>query len=421
MDVFSAVQAGTCDLTSAEDRIRGAALGFAARMVGEIMSGPLQKALGVDLPAGRREKRSCRILSSVGHLDYTRWYARSAAGERTFPADDALRIISGCTPCAVQRLCQVGALSPSYTEASRSLETLAGIQASSNTIQRLTGIVGPAVKAWAQRRAPATVQPGRDVAVCLQMDMTGVRLRKKYLKEVKGKKGEPKCRQIKVGVVFLLERCEDGLYHKVPDSSVHILSFDDVVDFASQLEKARKKLGVKASTKQLIISDGAEWIWNIAKDRFKQAIGILDFWHAAEHLSELCSFACAKTDDAAEYFTAMRHTLKHKGVDAVIKHFEQLDVSRRKRKGIEKRLGYFRTHQDRMQYPLYQQDGWPIGSGEIEGACKSLIKQRTDLSGQRWSPDGALNVLWVRALIKDGLYELYWEQTRTKQNQKTAA
>ncbi len=195
----------------------------------------------------------------------------------------------------------------------------------------------------------------------------------------------------------------------------------DVVDFASQLEKARKKLGVKASTKQLIISDGAEWIWNIAKDRFKQAIGILDFWHAAEHLSELCSFACAKTDDAAEYFTAMRHTLKHKGVDAVIKHFEQLDVSRRKRKGIEKRLGYFRTHQDRMQYPLYQQDGWPIGSGEIEGACKSLIKQRTDLSGQRWSPDGALNVLWVRALIKDGLYELYWEQTRTKQNQKTAA
>jgi hypothetical protein len=57
----------------------------------------------------------------------------------------------------------------------------------------------------------------------------------------------------------------------------------------------------------------------------------------------------------------------------------------------------------------------------VEGACRSLIKQRTDLSGQRWSPDGALNVLWVRALIKDGLLDQYWNTQRNRSQSKPAA
>jgi hypothetical protein len=74
-----------------------------------------------------------------------------------------------------------------------------------------------------------------------------------------------------------------------------------------------------------------------------------------------------------------------------------------------------------MQYHEYRREGWPIGSGEVEGACKSLIKQRTDLSGQRWSPDGALNVLWVRALVKDGLHDQYWNARRSRIPEKLAA
>jgi len=402
-------------------RIRDAALGFAAKMVGAAMSGPLQRAAGVDEPPGRREQRTSGILSAVGEVNYTRWYVVDAKGKRGFPADEALGIVHGCTPDAAKRLCHMGAKSQSYAEASESLALLSGIQASSNTIQRLVSEVGPDMAAWARERTPATVQPKRDVAVCLQMDMTGVRLLKKYLVGVKGKDGAPKGRQIKCGVVFLLERGEDGRYHKVPDSSVHILSFGDVADFSAELNKARQKLGAAHVAKLIVIADGAEWIWNIVADRFKQAFAIVDFWHAADHLHELSEFVHGKGQAATESFTVLRHKLKQYGVNCVIRHFERLELSKAKRRGVEKRLRYFRTHQARMQYHLYRRKGWPIGSGEVEGACKSLIKQRTDLSGQRWSPDGALNVLWVRALIKDGLHDRYWNLRRTRSLQKQAA
>lgn len=390
-------------------------------MVGEAMSGPLQRAAGVANPPGRKEQRSCLVLSAVGEVSYTRWYAMNEKGEWHFPADDALGLTGGCTPGAAMRLCHMGAKSQSYAQASQSLGLLSGIQASPSTIQRLVGMVGPDMEKWAGEREPAQVPPERDVAVCLQMDMTGVRLLKKHLKGVKGKDGDPKTRQIKCGGVFLLAMGKDGQYAKVPDSSVHVLSFGDVVDFSTQMEKARQKLGVKHGAKLIIVSDGAEWIWKLVKDRFKQAFCIVDFWHAAEHLHELCQFACDKEGAAKERFAELRHKLKHNGVNCIIRHFESLEVSAQKRKGIGKRLRYFRTHQARMQYHLYRRKGWPIGSGEVEGACKSLIKQRTDLSGQRWSPKGALDVLWVRALVNDGLHESYWKVRAGRLSQIQAA
>lgn len=385
------------------------------------MSGPLQRAAGVGAPSGRKELRTRDILSAVGEVSYSRWYAVDAAGGWGFPADDALGIVCGCTQGAAKRLCHMGAKSQSYGEASQSLALLSGLRTSPNTIQRLVGVVGPDMAAWARERQPATVRPERDVAVCLQMDMTGVRMLKKDLVGVKGKDGPPKGRQIKCGVVFLLERGEDGHYQKVPDSSVHILSFGDVTDFSAELEKARQKLGAGHIAKLIVVSDGAEWIWNIVADRFKQAFAIVDFWHAANHLHELCEFVHGNANAAKVSFESLRHKLKRYGVNCVIRHFECLEASQAKRKGINQRLRYFRSHQARMQYHLYKREGWPIGSGEVEGACKSLIKQRTDLSGQRWSLDGALNVLWVRALVNDGLHDLYWNTPRNRSQHQQAA
>ena len=419
LKIFSEAESGGLDLQCVETKLRDASLGFAAKLVGTAMSGPLQRAAGVAEPPGRKELREKSILSAVGEVNYTRWYTLDPDGTLGFPADDALGLVCGCTPGAAKRLCHMGAKSQSYGEASQSLELLAGIRVSSNSIQRLVGEVGPQMAAWARERQPATVRSERDVAVCLQMDMTGVRMLKKYLHGVKGKDGPPKGRQIKCGVVFLLERGEDGRYYKVPDSSVHILSFGDVTEFSAELQKARQKLGAGHLAKLIIISDGAEWIWNIVADRFKEAFAIVDFWHAAEHLHELCEFVYNK--EAAANFVQLRHKLSIYGINCVIRHFEGLAASKIKRKGIAHRLKYFRSHQARMQYRIYRHNGWPIGSGEVEGACKSLIKQRTDLSGQRWSPHGALNVLWVRALVNDDLHDKFWISLTNRSQYKKAA
>ena len=410
------MEAGGTGLPEAEGRVRTAALGFAARVVGEILSGPAQRAAGVEAPAGRRGRRETKILSSVGEVSYSRAYATGPDGRRGFPADRALGITCGCTPAAAKLLCHEAARSQSYFQASESLALAAGLSVSPSTLHRLVASVGPDMEAWALERPPDRVEDGRLAVVCLEMDMTGVRMLKKYLKGVKGKDGAPKCRQIKCGTLFLMERDGEGRYRRLPGTAVHIVSFCDPVSFSAALEEARCRLGVRPGTALVVVSDGAEWIWNIVSDRFREATGIVDFWHAADHLHKLCAFVERKGDAAEALFKEWRHKLKVYGVDCVIRHFATLDLKKTKMRGVRKRLRYFRGHRDRMQYRRFRREGWPIGSGAIEGACKSLIKQRTDLSGQRWSPNGALDILWVRTLIIDGLHDVYWTGVRDRED-----
>ena len=205
------------------------------------------------------------------------------------------------------------------------------------------------------------------------MDMTGVRMLRRYLAGVKGKDGAPKGRQIKCGTLFLMERDAEGKYQKIGGSAVHVISFCDPVAFSAALEKARQKLAAPHGTRLVVVSDGAEWIWNIVADRFKQAFGIVDFWHAADHLHELCEFVLGKGDAAEALFKEWRRKMKVHGVDCVIRHFEGLAGPAEKARGIGKRLSYFKTHRERMQYRRFRREGWPIGSGVIVGACMSLI------------------------------------------------
>ena len=240
-----------------EGDLRSAALSFAAKALGALMSGPLQQAAGVDAPAGRRGTRTETVLTSVGDVPYTRAYV--PGGDRPFPADEELGLVCRCTPSAAKLLCHEAARSQSYLQASESLALSAGISVSASSIHRLVRAVGPDMEAWALSRTPSPAEPGRDVIVCLQMDMTGVRMLKRYLKGARGRGGgDPKGRQIKCGTLFLMERDAEGRYRRISGSAVHVISFCDPVSFSDALEKARQKLAAPHGATLVVVADGAE-------------------------------------------------------------------------------------------------------------------------------------------------------------------
>ena len=50
-----------------------------------------------------------------------------------------------------------------------------------------------------------------------------------------------------------------------------------------------------------------------------------------------------------------------------------------------------------MGYDDYIAEGYPIGSGVVEGACGNLICDRLDRTGMRWDTEGAQAMLDLRA------------------------
>jgi hypothetical protein len=72
------------------------------------------------------------------------------------------------------------------------------------------------------------------------------------------------------------------------------------------------------------------------------------------------------------------------------------------RAGADECAAYLEHEQDCLDYPAFLQAGWPVASGLIEGTAKWLVKDRMEISGARWSLDGAEAVLKLRALDGNG-------------------
>jgi hypothetical protein len=78
------------------------------------------------------------------------------------------------------------------------------------------------------------------------------------------------------------------------------------------------------------------------------------------------------------------------------------------KKALNKAITYYENHRHMMAYDRYLATGYPIATGLIEGTCGSLIKDRADRSGSRWSSEGVQAVLNLRAVTKNGDWDEYW-------------
>jgi hypothetical protein len=86
---------------------------------------------------------------------------------------------------------------------------------------------------------------------------------------------------------------------------------------------------------------------------------------------------------------------------------KKLSISKRQR--MEKVIKYFENHKHMMNYRKHLKKGLPIASGVIEGACRSLVKDRMDGAGMKWSKEGANSILGLRSVKQNGYWDHYWE------------
>ena len=56
--------------------------------------------------------------------------------------------------------------------------------------------------------------------------------------------------------------------------------------------------------------------------------------------------------------------------------------------------------------------GYPIGSGVIEGACRNLINDRLELTGMRWTVQGAESIIRLRAVYINKEWKDFWRFRR---------
>jgi hypothetical protein len=83
-------------------------------------------------------------------------------------------------------------------------------------------------------------------------------------------------------------------------------------------------------------------------------------------------------------------------------------LSAEKRAAADKCADYILNHAPYLRFSSYLSEGLPIATGVIEGACRHLVRDRMEVTGARWSLDGAEAILKLRSLRSSGDFDDYW-------------
>jgi hypothetical protein len=155
----------------------------------------------------------------------------------------------------------------------------------------------------------------------------------------------------------------------------------------------------------VFLGDGAEWIWNRVGDLANEmSIFILDFYHATEHLADICKVLYGEeTEEFWQHFKRWKDLFYRGKVQKVIDRLRKIMRDTRKQSTLESLLGaikYFEDNKEKMHYEKYRKMRLPIGSGTVESACKNVIGGRLKSGGMTWSPSGADGMLQIRSSVE---------------------
>jgi len=204
---------------------------------------------------------------------------------------------------------------------------------------------------------------------------------------------------------------------RVPGETTYTATLAAAQDFGRQVLATAQRRGLGWARQVAVLGDGARWIWKLAARRVPQAIQIVDWYHAHEHLWALAQLlygegtAAAWTwletiagelwvaqtaDDVASVATAAEEAWTTPRKDLPD------DAPRRtqaRHRTVTKAVAYFTTNASRLRYGAFRALELPVGSGVVEGGCKSVLHTRLKRPGACWSAEGAEAMVRARALL----------------------
>ena len=403
---------------------------------------------------GRQLKRLEQLhrrayLSVFGEFELWRVVYGTREGQKIehVPLDSRLKLPGSKFSYLLQDWDQSMTLEMAFKPASTTMETMLGLRQSVHSLERCGRRLAADVPAfWQAQPIPPAEQEGA-LLVC-SADGKGVPMRQaeqaldvEAMKPDKGMRAGSK-KMALVGSVYTVdpyyrtrEEVFNALFRK-PDSLPKpesarpkpcfkrvraALMRDEADTTAPQVETifawmAQEVINraITAPRPLILLMDGQESLWNaglehLPEKRF-EVTEILDLLHAVSYLWRAAHlFHRSGSRQALKLVKKQMQRILAGEVKKVIRSLRTMadrrGLSDTNREQFERICGYLRNNTERMAYDQYLALGYPIASGVIEGACRTVVNDRMERSGMRWVIDGAHAMLGLRSISLSGLWD----------------
>lgn len=347
-------------------------------------------------------------MTVVGEIDVSRrYYMCRKCGESCLPLDRWAGLVGGMSTPAARRMLSLAGMSWSFDTASDRLHELCLLKVSNDTIRNVSEEEGEAARQW----IGTSPQPGEvfkqakgdqefytdGVTVNTTQGWRDLRLNVMNKREA--------------GLAASPQQWADRV---LPEPSVRIAwaSLAACRQQGRTWKRMGRKLGIVDDERLSVLADGARWIWDQAGLCWKKAQWVLDVFHVSQHIHNCGKILFGeKSTQTQSWSQAQLESLIEHGPMPYLKNLKELQAihtEAEKIKAIGSLLGYLEPNLDSLWYRQRLAEGRPIGTGLIEGGCKTIVSNRLKLNSARWTPKHAEQMAALRCLDYSDLWSDFW-------------
>jgi hypothetical protein len=395
-----------------------------------------------------QELRQTTYYSVFGKVRFKRHYFHAPGHAGVCPLDAALSLPPRCYSDLLRDWAEYCVTDESYDESIRVLQRILNLSLSKRALEMGVEEDAADVNAfYEQKPAPA---PGAEGPILvIQADGKGVPIVRVAPAAPPARRGKGQKRtQKKEAVVTSIYTVQP--YCRTPEQVVAALLRDTVSDQAAQTTAAPRPTPVGKEVRatlagkdvafarlarrvaqrdgphirhRVALTDGDDALQRQVDTRLPAFSLVLDIIHASEYLWDAANALLGEThsDRTAWVKKHLGHILAGRTAEVIHTLERQVQdptLSAAQRKALNTTIGYYQRNLPYMRYDQYLAQGWPIGTGVVEGACGHLVKDRMEQSGMRWTLPGAQAVLDLRAIRVNDDWENYQRFRRRRQHQR---
>lgn len=333
-----------------------------------------------------------------------------AAGGVFFPLDEELALLPGAlSPRLQEMLVRLSTWLPSFAQAAEAMGWCVGVRVSEAATRRHTEAAGAAAVALhdaevdrleAERPAP----PMGPLVQQVSADGTMVPLLGGQWSEVK---------TLAVGTVVATHGA-DGTPHVQTEDVSYFARLADSATFTRDALAELHRRGTEAAGTVVAIQDGSEWLQGFIDLHRPDAVRILDFPHAVEHLNRAAQACLGEgTPGAVAWLDQHAAELKVGDPDVVLAALRALPTERAPDSAIataerDGAVAYFEKRRDQLDYARFQRLGFPIGSGAVESGHKNVVASRLKGPGKHWALHHVDAMLALRCTVANDRWDETW-------------
>ena len=403
---------------------------------------PLDGLVGADGEERRYVRaRSRELMTLFGVVTVSRLGYSGHRLDSVFPLDEALNLPPDKYSLGLRRKVGLEVAKGSFDEAVMAIAEGTGAQVPKRQTEQLSRAISVDFEAFYAHQPVVAVKT--DLLV-MSVDAKGVVMRHQDLREATRKAAEKSKRKRKTRLSRGEKRNRKRMatvaavyeVDPYPRTAEQIMGLDEDETIRPQVQNKRVWASLRQSPAEvieamfteaerrdpqhertwLVLVDGQETQLEEVEAAIKRhrtdTVVIQDFVHVLEYLWKAAyCFYDDGTEEAEAWVQAHALALlqgKASDVAAGMRRSAtRQELSQEARAPVDKCADYLLKNKARFDYATALANGWPIATGIIEGACRHLVKDRMDLTGARWSLDGAEAVLRLRALRASGDFEDY--------------